>query len=238
MHRVPAPAPLALAIAAGGGLVFVGSLLYFLAAYLFLFAAAPSGAAAWPAVLADVGLFTAFALHHSIFARAGVKDRMRRAVPATLERSAYVWIASVSFIAVCALWRPVPGVLWDVEGAARLAMSAGQLVAGAFTLVAARRLDVLDLAGVRQVLQSTRAVHGLDDTGPYRVVRHPIYLAWMAFVWLAPEMTGTRLVFAVVSSFYLVVAIPLEERDLRRSFGEAYASYAARVRWRVLPFVY
>ena len=237
MHRRPAP-PLALAFAVGGGLAFVASLLYFAAMYLSGFDSRPAGAPASPPIVVNALLFSLFAVHHSLFARAGVKAWIRRLLPPSLERSVYVWIASVLFAAVCALWQPVPGLLWDAQGVARAAMIAGQAGAGVFTVVAARRLDVLDLAGIRQVLASPAAPPALDDTGPYGLVRHPIYLAWMAFVLLAPAMTGTRLVFAIVSSAYLLVAIPFEERDLRRSFGEAYEAYRARVPWRVLPFLY
>jgi protein-S-isoprenylcysteine O-methyltransferase Ste14 len=51
-------------------------------------------------------------------------------------------------------------------------------------------------------------------------------------------MTMTRVTFAVISTLYLVVAIPWEERSLRESFGPAYAAYQRRVRWRMLPFLY
>jgi protein-S-isoprenylcysteine O-methyltransferase Ste14 len=72
----------------------------------------------------------------------------------------------------------------------------------------------------------------------YRLVRHPIYFAWVLMVWPAPVMTGTRLCFAVLSTLYLAVAIPFEERTLRRTFGPAYDGYATRVRWRMVPFLY
>jgi protein-S-isoprenylcysteine O-methyltransferase Ste14 len=69
-------------------------------------------------------------------------------------------------------------------------------------------------------------------------VRHPIYLGWFLMVWGAPEMTGTRLVFAAASCVYLLLAIIFEERDLHRTFGTAYQRYARRVRWKVLPGVH
>jgi protein-S-isoprenylcysteine O-methyltransferase Ste14 len=69
-------------------------------------------------------------------------------------------------------------------------------------------------------------------------VRHPIYLGWLQLVWPVWVMTGSRFVFAVTSSLYLVLAIPIEERELRRTLGAAYDTYARRVRWRMVPFVY
>ncbi len=75
-------------------------------------------------------------------------------------------------------------------------------------------------------------------TGPYGVVRHPIYLGWFLMVFGVPVMTGTRLVFAVVSCFYLLVAIPLEERTLRRTTSGKYDEYMQLVRWKLVPGVY
>jgi hypothetical protein len=66
----------------------------------------------------------------------------------------------------------------------------------------------------------------LDEHGPYGLVRHPIYLGWIFMVWPAPVMNGTRLAFAAISTVYLIVAIPFEERDLGRTFGPAYRHYS------------
>ncbi|HEY6358200.1 MAG TPA: isoprenylcysteine carboxylmethyltransferase family protein, partial [Vicinamibacterales bacterium] len=178
--------------------------------------------------------------HHSIFARTGLKTALTRILPPTLERSAYVWIASLLFIGVCAWWQPIGGVAWRLTGVWRGTGFALQLAAGVVTLVAARQLGMLRLAGVQQVLAASApdAAATLDDSGLYGFVRHPIYLAWLVLVWGAPVMTGTRVAFAALSSAYLVVAVPFEERDLRRVFGSAYTDYSHRVRWRIVPGVY
>jgi len=249
-------------VAIGGGLVFLGSLLYFAASFIWRFEREPSSSAGTlRPILVDLGLFTVFSLHHTLFARTPLKAWIRRTIPPELERSAYVWIASVLFIATCAWWQPVPGLAWRAGGLARTALQLIQLAAAVFTVVCARRLSVLHLAGVSQVFPgsdparrkagqtpSTRPASDaggqeqgqtpLDDRGPYGLVRHPIYLGWLLMVWAAPTMNGTRLVFAFISSAYLALAIPFEERDLRATFGAAYDDYRRRVRWRMVPFVY
>jgi protein-S-isoprenylcysteine O-methyltransferase Ste14 len=113
------------------------------------------------------------------------------------------------------------------------------VLAAVTTVLAARRLGTLRLAGVTQVIEQPgdAASGALYVRGLYGLVRHPIYTAWVVMVWCTPHMNGTRLLFAAISTFYLAVAVPFEERDLRRAFPE-YVGYSARVRWRMLPFLY
>jgi hypothetical protein len=227
-----------------GGLLFVASLVYFAVSYVWRFgtmAADPDRV--WQATAIDTALFTAFAMHHSIFARTGLRRLVQRALPPALERSFYVWTASLLFLVTCAWWQPVAGTLWIAGGPARVALWGLQAIAAVATLKAAGRLDPLELAGVRQALAPAPAAAALgpahlDTSGPYRLVRHPIYTAWFLLVWATPSMNGTRLVFAAVSCAYLLAAVPFEERDLVRVFGEQYHAYRRQVRWRVLPFVY
>lgn len=223
-----------------GGLLFVLSLLFvaFSFGWRFQDAGPWSLTAGWRPALTDLLLFTVFALHHSLFARTPLKTWVERVGPPELERSIYVWIASLLFLTVCAVWQPVPGALWQLSGLPALLLHGLQLAGVILTLVAARHLDVLTLAGIRQARHEAGPAVSLDETGPYAFVRHPIYLGWFLMVWGAPAMTGTRLVFAAASGFYLLLAITFEERDLRRAFGAAYGRYMQRVRWKVLPGVH
>lgn len=224
-------------------MLFALSLLYFFYSYLVRFGApADSRASALRAIAIDVLLFTGFAAHHSLLARTSLKQRIQLMLPPGLERSTYTWVASVLFLMVCAWWQPVPGELYRLNG---LASWPGFAVQGLGILLAARssaRLDVLDLAGVRPVLRARRdgtaARVQLETRGLYGFVRHPLYFGWVLFVFAAPHMTLTRFVFATVSTVYLAVAIPLEERSLIHAFGADYRAYQQKVRWRMIPGVY
>lgn len=241
MTNGSASGPAARVFALAGGVVFVGSLVYFAWSFARRFATAsmPAGGEVWPPALVDIVLFSAFSLHHSLFARTGVKAWLTRRIPAALERSVYVWIASLLFIATCALWQPVPGVLWRVTGPAAMVLAVFQLVGGIAAVQMARQLDVWSLSGIRQVFGGpSLAAAEVVDRGLYGWVRHPIYTAWMVVVWLPAEMNGTRLVFAAISTLYLALAVPFEERDLVRTFGADYVAYQRRVGWRMIPGIY
>lgn len=217
--------------------MFLIALLYFGDCYFLIFGTVATAAGAVRPAVIDIALFTAFALHHSILARSGAKAVVTRIIPPVLERSVYVWVASLMFMAVCALWQPVPGVLWQTTGALAWALRAVTAFGVVFTLRSALMLDVFELAGTRAFM-APHPMGELKSHGPYGFVRHPIYLAWLFLVWAPPTMTGTRLVFAAISTAYLVIAIPIEERSLRATIGPAYAAYAAQVRWRIIPGIY
>lgn len=223
-----------------GGLLFAGSLLYAAMVYVLVFGHQPTPAAAdnvFAAIAIDTLLFAGFALHHSVFARYGVKAWITRHVPSPLERSVYVWCASLLFIVVMRLWVEVPGVAWTVNGPTRWLLLAAQMSGVVITLLASRHIGVMALAGVRSAATAAAPVV-LKHDGLYGFVRHPIYFAWLLLVWPAPVMTGSRLVFAVLTTAYLIAAIPLEERSLRRDFGAAYGDYQRKVRWKMLPGIY
>jgi protein-S-isoprenylcysteine O-methyltransferase Ste14 len=254
---------------AGAGL-FLASLLYFAWFYLvWLGQPATVPPDRVPGALAvNIALFSAFALHHSIFARTGAKALVKRLLPPSLERVAYVWVASLLLIAVCLLWQPLPGIAWQATGAVRWGLFAVQIAGIVLTLRSASRIDVWELAGVKpfdsamsQTPRSPRLGSGepprsgqagdswsvstapsasspLEVGGPYRWLRHPIYFGWVLLVFGAPTMTGGRLLFAGISTLYLIVAIPFEERGLQAEFGQAYRDYQRRVRWRLVPGVW
>lgn len=225
----------------GGALVFALSLLWFLYCYFIRFDRLPADAgSAAAAVVIDLTLFSVFALHHSILARTPAKRIVERLIPPKFERSLYTWVASVLFIVVCTAWTAVPGVLYRLDGVWRIAGYSVQALGVVLTILASSALDVLDLAGVRQVQSrgSGDRLTALKTTGLYGFVRHPLYFAWMLLVFGTPDMTATRFVFAVASTGYLALAIPWEERSLVQTFGPAYQAYRRSVRWRMIPGLY
>ena len=216
--------------------MFLLSLLSFIVMYEFrLRTPAPDDGSATRDAIANVVLFTIFALHHSIMARTGAKAWLTRIVPPDLERSVYVWIASVLFLAVCWMWQPLPGVIWETRGPG-LVLYVAQLFGIALTLRAAQIVGVWELAGVTQP-DPDRPIEFRAD-GPFAIVRHPIYLGWILMVFATPVMTSSRMLFAVISTLYLIAAIPFEERSLLESHREAYGAYQKQMKWRLIPFIW
>jgi methanethiol S-methyltransferase len=192
------------------------------------------------ALLINLGLLGLFAVQHSVMARPAFKRWWTRIVPQPAERSTYVLFSSLALIALFWFWQPMGGVIWKFTSAA--GVNAMYLVYGAgwaLLLYCTFLIDHFDLFGLRQVWLHLRGkpYTAVPFRTPwlYRQVRHPLYVGWLMIFWATPTMTVAHLVFAIMTTVYILVAIQLEERDLIAAHPE-YADYRRRVPM-LLPFV-
>jgi protein-S-isoprenylcysteine O-methyltransferase Ste14 len=196
------------------------------------------------ALAIDGGLLLLFALQHSGMARPGFKRWLTRFVPTPAERSTYVLLSSAALFLLFWQWRPLGVVVWEVTDEGARAAVFVLFAAGWLTVLATTFLiNHFDLFGLRQVWLAFRGVAytplRFTTPWPYRLVRHPLYVGWLAVFWAAPTMTAAHLLFAVGTTVYILAAIRWEERDLVAAHPE-YAAYRRRVamlvpRLRVAP---
>ena len=177
------------------------------------------------ALLIDMGLLALFAIQHSVMARPAFKQLLTRVVSPAVERSTYVLASSLALIALFWLWRPL--VEWCGRSSTRLdarCCTAASPQAGRSCLVTTFVINHFDLFGLRQAWRHFRGQQQepLRFVTPflYRVVRHPLYVGWLLAFWSTPTMTVTHLLFAAVTTAYILVAIRLEERDLMNAHAE------------------
>jgi len=182
----------------------------------------------------DAGLLTLFAVQHSVMARKWFKEWWTRIVPKPIERATYVLFSSLALILLFWLWRPLGGVVWSVEDPVGRLVLRGLFAFGwALILYSTFLINHFDLFGMRQVWLYLR---GKPDAGlrfatpgPYRLVRHPLYVGWLFAFWMTPVMTFAHLLFSLATTAYILLAIQFEERDLVRQFGDSYEEYRRSV---------
>ena len=190
--------------------------------------------------IVDLALLLGFALQHSVMARPAFKRWWTRLIPEAAERSTYVLASSLALIALFAYWRPLGGVVWSVEAPVAVAVLYLLCAAGwLLVLVSTFLINHFDLFGLRQIWMYLRGVPyqaiGFRTPGPYRLVRHPLYVGWLLAFWATPTMSVAHLLFAIATTGYILFAIRLEERDLIASLGNAYREYRQRVPM-LIPF--
>ncbi len=186
------------------------------------------------AVVVDLLLLGVFAVQHSVMARPGFKRWWMRMVPEPAERSTYVLASSLALLLLFWQWRPIGGLVWRVEQPVGQAALHGLFAAGWLTvLVTTFLINHFDLFGLRQVWLHLRGEPyrpvGFVTPGPYRYVRHPLYVGWLLAFWATPTMTAAHLLFAATTTAYILIAIRFEERDLVVVHGARYAEYRRSV---------
>jgi len=193
------------------------------------------------ALLIDLGLLGLFAIQHSVMARPAFKRWFTRAIPESAERSTYVLFSSLALIALFFWWQPLGGSVWEITDPVGRAIAYTLYGFGwGLVLVSTFLINHFDLFGLRQVWLQLRGkpyTHLKFGTpGPYKLVRHPLYVGWFFAFWATPVMTVTHLLFAVMTTAYILIAIQLEERDLIDALGDDYRRYRERVPM-VIPFL-
>lgn len=184
--------------------------------------------------LFNIGLLVAFALQHSVMARATFKERWVRVIHPAMERSTYVLATGVVLLPVLWLWQPLPAVLWSVHAPlARGVLTAVAVIGWAYLFMATFAIDHFELFGLQQVWRGSRgqapAPAPFRERWMYRVDRHPIMTGLLIGMWVTPEMTLGHLLFAALSSVYVAIGVHFEERALLRQWGPMYDAYRRRV---------
>jgi protein-S-isoprenylcysteine O-methyltransferase Ste14 len=182
-------------------------------------------------IIANLILLSIFALQHSVMARPWFKRMWTRIVPPQIERSTYVLLASLALILLFWQWRSIADiVIWEVTNPIGSAVLWVLFFIGwAVVLLSTFMINHFDLFGLRQVDMYRRGEEytdlGFRTPVFYKFVRHPIMLGFIIAFWATPRMTGGHLLFAAVTTVYILVAIQLEEHDIVTAHGAEYENY-------------
>lgn len=186
-------------------------------------------------LMINLALLSVFALQHSIMARPAFKRVWTKIIPEAAERSTYILMTCVALILIFVFWQPLTSPIWDVSATPfgtvmTMVFWVGWLVVLASTFM----IDHFDLLGLRQIyanLKNRDATQlGFIKFGLYRLVRHPIMTGFLIAFWATPTMSIGHLLFAVVTTGYIVIAVlHLEEKDLIAQIGDDYRAYQREV---------
>jgi len=153
----------------------------------------------------------------------------------TLGRRGGGWVLVQSVLIVLVPVTAIVGPGWPgaLEPVLRIAGAALAVAGVALAAFAARRLG-RSLTPFPRPAETGRLV----QDGPFRYVRHPVYTGGLLLC-TGVALAYSPLVLVPTALLALVWALKtrVEERFLRTAYAE-YDGYAARTRYRLVPFVY
>jgi protein-S-isoprenylcysteine O-methyltransferase Ste14 len=189
----------------------------------------------------DAFLCLLFFTQHSLMARKPFRQRLSRFLPVQYTGALYAVASGIAVLALIVFWQETAYTLISPQGPIRLILRAIFVlaIAGvAWTMWALGIFVNFRLQPMVDDLRDKQSVSRLvTDRGPYRWIRHPLYLSSLLMIWSYPDLTLGRLLFNSLFTVWVIVAILLEERGLVATFGESYRDYQREVPilipWRV-----
>jgi len=186
-------------------------------------------------LMINLALLSVFALQHSIMARPAFKRIWTKIIPKAAERSTYILMTCVALILIFVFWQPLTTPIWDVRNTTfGMVLTVLFCVGWLVVLTSTFMIDHFDLFGLKQIYANLKKCHatqkGFVKVGLYRLVRHPIMTGFLIAFWAAPTMSVGHLLFALVTTGYIVIAVlHLEEKDLIAEIGDDYRAYQREV---------
>ncbi len=180
----------------------------------------------------DAGLSLLFFVQHSCMVRKPFRRWFGRLLPEEYDRAFYAIASGAVLLTVIFLWQEtspplaLPGMLHRSMRVLFWLSFAG-LTWGVLTL------ESFDPCGLRPIIRRLTgrmpAQPPLTARGPYRLVRHPLYLFFILMIWSCPDLTADKLLFNLLWTAWIVIGAFFEERDLVAEFGDTYRLYQREV---------
>ena len=178
-------------------------------------------------------LSLAFCLQHSGMIRQSYRRWSSKFIPSHYQGAIYAIASGFVLLMLVVFWQESSRAVISLDGIPRWGLRAIYCLAFLGLVWAILALGSFDGLGLKPILDRLRRSHStpmpFTVRGPYRWVRHPLYLFCLLIIWAYPDMTMDRLLFNVLFTAWIVVGTVLEERDLVVAFGDAYRDYQRAV---------
>jgi len=182
---------------------------------------------------ADACLCMAFFIQHSVMIRDFFRQRVVRLIPEAYSGACYTIVSGLVLLLLVAFWQQSAYSLATADNGVRWFARAVYFLSIVGFFWGVKALGLFDPFGLKAGLAYLRGPRLIPQTlvvkGPYRWVRHPLYLSVLLMIWSCPDLTADRMLFNLLGTAWIIVGTVLEERDLVGHYGDAYREYQRKV---------
>lgn len=182
----------------------------------------------------DACLSLVFFVQHSTMARGFFQRWLSKYIHQDLHGAVFTICTGIPLLAATILWQKSEHVLIPIHGAYRYIMHFVFVLGFAGFHWGVKSLGTFDIFGIGVIQRRLKGAQPPPPVpftirGPYRLVRHPLYLATLLMIWSCPNFTTDRLLHNIIWTAWIVVGTILEEINLKNAFGEDYTKYQKKV---------
>lgn len=174
-----------------------------------------------------------FFSQHSLMVRKSFREWLKRYISEEFHMAFYSVVSGITLWIVIIFWQKSGIRLLDPPQVVHWMIRALFFSAVIIAMWSYRSINIFDLLGVRQIMNKLRnkSYQEIPFTikGPYRWVRHPLYLINIMMIWSYPDITLDRLLFNCLWSIWIITGATFEERGLVETFGQHYIIYQQKV---------
>lgn len=180
-------------------------------------------------LLLDACLSLLFFLQHSGMVRKPFRRYLARFIPEVYIGAVYTIFSGIILLAIMIIWQGTSSTVAIASDVFRLFLRVLFVLSIVGFYWGTKSLGFFDPLGVRVIQRHLRRRPSkempLAIKGPYRWVRHPLYLFVLVMIWSCPDLTSDRLMLNILWTVWIFIGTLLEERDLMVDFGEQYRQY-------------
>lgn len=181
----------------------------------------------------DAGLCLLFFIQHSAMLRKSLRGYAQKFIPAPYFSAFYAITSGIALFILLIFWQKSSILLMSAGGYHRLFFRLLFLISIIGFIWATRALTVFDPFGMKMIFlhMKNRQPKSMPLTiqGPYKLVRHPLYLFSLLMIWSSPDLSADRLLFNLLWTIWIIIGTLLEERDLVHEFGVEYQKYQKEI---------
>jgi len=185
------------------------------------------------ALLLDAFLSIIFFLQHSLLIRRGIRQKFEKFMRAEYYNAFYGLTSGIALLLVLVFWQKSPTLIARADGIIFWMLRALFCLSLAGFFWGNKSLGSFDMLGVKPLMRYISNRPGKQQQimakGPYRWVRHPLYLFLIVIIWSCPVLTLDRLIFNIMWTVWIVIGTYLEDQDLHREFRSQYREYSSQV---------
>jgi protein-S-isoprenylcysteine O-methyltransferase Ste14 len=184
-------------------------------------------------LLLNLFLSISFFIQHSGMIRKSFRRWLAKFIEEKYHGALFTIASSILLLLLIVLWQESSYTLVSAQEGLRWLLRAAFVLSFFGFFWGIRSLGSFDTFGFVPIW---RGMKGTSDKpshfrvrGPYRWVRHPLYLFCLLMIWSCPDLTADRLLFNFSWTVWIIIGTTLEEKDLVELFGDEYEAYQSEV---------